>query len=64
VDEIAEATAYTAFAGIEAAAGFAEVGDGGELAVDWAGGVPAAVEGVAGFLGGIFVFKAGVDIAY
>lgn len=61
--EIAEAAPHAAFAAVEPAAGFAEVGDGGELAVDGAGGVPAAVEGVAGLLGGIFVLEARVDVA-
>ncbi len=63
MDEIAEPAADAAFAAVEAAAGFAEVGDGGQFAVDGAGGVPAGVEGVAGLLGGVFVFEAGVDVA-
>ena len=61
--EIAEAAADAALAAVEPAAGLAEVGDGRELAVDGAGGVPAAVEGVAGLLGGILVLEAGVDVA-
>ena len=61
--KVAEAAPDAAFAAVEPAAGFAEVGDGREFAVDGAGGVPAAVEGVAGLLGGIFVFEAGVDVA-
>lgn len=63
VDEVAKPAAHAAFAAVEPAAGFAEVGHGRELAVDGAGGVPAAVEGVAGGLGGVFVFEAGVDVA-
>lgn len=63
MDEIAEAAADAAFAAVEAAARFPEIGDGGEFAVDGAGGVPARVEGVAGLLGGIFVFEARVDVA-
>ena len=63
MDEIAEATPDTAFPAIEPATCFPEVRDGGELAVYGAGGVPAAVEGVAGGLGRVFVFEAGVDVA-
>lgn len=63
MDKIAEPAANAAFAAIEPAASFAKIGDGGEFAVDGAGGVPARVEGVAGLLGGIFVFEAGVDVA-
>lgn len=61
--EIAEAAPHAPFAAVEPAARFAEVGDGGELAVDGARGVPARVEGVAGFLGGVFVFEACIDVA-
>ena len=63
MDEVAEAAADAALAAVEPAAGFAEVGHGRELAVDGAGGVPAAVEGVAGLLGRVFVFEARVDVA-
>lgn len=63
MDEIAKATTDTPFAAVEAAAGFAEIGHGREFAVDGAGGVPAAVEGVARGLGRIFVFEARVDVA-
>jgi len=62
VDEIAEATSYTAFPAIEPAACFAEVGYWRQLAVDWTRGVPAGVERVAGFLRRVFVFEAGVDV--
>ena len=61
--EIAEAGALTTFAAVEPTARFAEVGHRAEFAVYGAGGVPAGVEGVAGLLGGIFVFEAGVDVA-
>ena len=64
MDEVAEAPAHAALSRVEAAAGFAEVGDGAQLAVDGTAGVPAGVELVAGFLGGFFVFEAGVDVAY
>jgi hypothetical protein len=50
MDEIAEAASHTSFPAIQSAAGLAEIGDGRELAVDGAGGVPARVERVAGFL--------------
>ncbi len=61
--EITKAASHTAFATIQSTTRFAEIGDGRELAVDGAGGVPAGVEGVAGFLGGVFVFEARVDVA-
>ena len=41
MNKIAEAAAHAPFAAVEPAARFAEVGDGGELAVDGARGVPA-----------------------
>ena len=63
VDEVAEPTADAALAAVETAAGFAEVGHGGEFAVDRAAGVPARVEGVACFLRVFFVFESDVDIA-
>lgn len=63
VYEVAEATPHAAFAAVEPAASFPEVGDGGQLAVDGPRGVPAAVEGVAGLLGRVFVFEARVDVA-
>ena len=61
--EIAKAPPYTPFPAIEATAGFAEIGDWGKFAVDGPGGVPARVELVAGFLRGVFIFEAGVDVA-
>lgn len=63
VDEIAKAAADAALARVEAAAGLAKVGDGAELAVDGAAGVPARVELVAGLLGRVLVLEAGVDVA-
>lgn len=63
VDEIAEAAADAALARVKAAAGLAEVCNGAELAVYGARGVPAAVEGVGGDLGAVFVFESGVDVA-
>ena len=63
MDEIAEPAPHASFPAVEAATGFSEIGDGGQLAVDGARGVPAAVKGVAGLLGRVFVFEAGVDVA-
>ncbi len=63
MNKIAESAPHTSFPTVEAATRFSEIGDGGELAVDGARGVPAAVEGVAGLLGRVFVFEARVDIA-
>jgi hypothetical protein len=63
MDEVAEAAAHAALAAVEAAAGFSEIGHGGQLAVDGAAGVPARVEGVAGFLRVFFVLEAHVDVA-
>lgn len=63
MNEIAEPAPHAAFAAVEPAAGFAEVGHGREFAVDRAGGVPATVECVAGGLRRVFVFEAGVDVA-
>lgn len=63
MNEIAEPAADAALAGVEPAAGFAEVGDGREFAVDGAGGVPSAVQRVAGCLRRVFVFETGVDVA-
>lgn len=63
MDEVAEAAPHAAFPAVEPAARFSEVRHGGEFAVYGAGGVPAGVEGVAGGLGGVLVFEAGVDVA-
>jgi len=61
--EIAKASSHTAFTGVQSAACFAKVGDGGQLAVDGARGVPARVECVAGFLRRVFVFEARINVA-
>jgi hypothetical protein len=61
--EVAEAAAHATLAAVETAAGLAEVGDRGELAVDGAAGVPARVQGIAGFLGVVFIFEARVYVA-
>jgi hypothetical protein len=63
MNEVAETAADAALATIKAAAGFAEVGDGGELAVDGAAGIPARVERVTGFLRVFLVLEAHVDVA-
>lgn len=63
MDEVAEAAADAALAAVQSAAGLAEVRYRRELAVDGPRGVPARVEGIAGFLGGIFVLEACVDVA-
>lgn len=63
MDEIAEAAPHAPFPAVEPAAGLAEIGHGGELAVDGAGGVPARVERVAGLLRRVLVFEARVDVA-
>ena len=48
--KVAEAAAHASLAAIKTTAGFAEIGDGTEFAVDWAASVPARVERVACFL--------------
>lgn len=63
VNEVAEAAADAALAAVEATARFSEIGDGRQLAVDGATGVPARVERVAGFLRVFFVLEAHVDVA-
>ncbi len=60
--EITKSASDASFPRIQPAAGFTEIGDGRELAVDGASGVPAGIEGVAGFLSRVFVFEARVDI--
>jgi hypothetical protein len=64
MDEVAEAAAHAALAAIKATTCFAEIGDGGQLAVYGAAGIPAGVQRVARFLGVFFVFEAYVDVAY
>ena len=61
--EVAETAANAALARVQATAGLAEVGDGGEFAVDGAAGVPARVERVACLLGVLLVLEAHVDVA-
>jgi len=63
MNEIAKSTSDTAFSAIQPTAGFAEIGDRRELAVDRACGVPAGVEGIAGFLRRVFILEARVDVA-
>ena len=63
MNKITETTSYTSLPAVKTTTGFSEIRDGREFAVDWSGGVPARVECVAGFLGGIFIFKTGVDVA-
>jgi len=63
VDEIAESSSHASFATIQSTAGFPEIGDWAEFTVDGAGGVPAGVEGVAGFLSTVFVLETRVDVA-
>jgi hypothetical protein len=63
MDEIAKAAADATLTAIEPTTGLAEIGDGREFAVDGAAGVPAAVEGVTGFLAVFFVLEAYVDVA-
>jgi len=63
MDEVAEAGADAALAGIEAAAGLADVGDGAELAVDGAASVPARVERVRRLLRAVLVLEPRVHVA-
>jgi hypothetical protein len=63
MNEVTETASNAALSTIEPTTGFAEIRNGGELAVDGPGGVPAGIERVAGFLGRIFVFEARVDVA-
>lgn len=63
VDEVAEAATDASFARVEAAARLAEVGHGGQLAVDGAPGVPAGVERVACLLRILLILEAHVHVA-
>jgi hypothetical protein len=63
MNEITEAAADTALAAIESTTRFAEIGDGGEFAVDGATSIPTTIEGIACFLCVLFVFEAHVDVA-
>ena len=62
MDEVAEAATDAALARIEPTAGFAEVRDGAEFAVYGPRGVPPVVELLAGFLGGLLVLEARIDV--
>jgi hypothetical protein len=61
--EITKTPSNTPLPTIQSTTGFAEIRHGRELAVDRAGGVPTGIEGVAGFLRAVFVFKACIDVA-
>lgn len=63
MNEVAETAADAPLTAVKATTGLTEVGDGAELAVDGAGGVPAGVEVVAGPLGGILVLEPRVHVA-
>ena len=63
MDEVAESPPDTALPAIQPTTRLSEICHWGQFAVDGPGGVPAGVEGVAGRLGGVFVFEARVDIA-
>lgn len=61
--EIAEPSSLASFSRIQPTARFSEVCDGRKFAVYRSSSVPSLVELIAGLLGVLFVFKAGVDIA-
>lgn len=63
MNKVAEPATNTTLAAIQPATRFAEIGNGGKLAVYRAAGVPTRVEGVTGGLGVFFVFEAHVDVA-
>lgn len=63
VDEVAEAAAHTALAAVQPAAGLAEIGDGRQLAVDGARGVPARVQRIACLLRAVFVLESRVHVS-
>lgn len=63
MDEVAEAAAHTTLAAVEPTARLAEVGDGTQLAVDWARSIPSRIEVIAGFLGGLLVLESRVHVA-
>lgn len=62
MNKIAEAAAYTALAAVKTTACFAEICNGREFAVDGATSIPAAVQGVAGFLRVLLILEADVDV--
>ena len=61
--EIAKPTPHASLPAVQSTTRFSEIGHGAEFAIDRPRGVPARVECVAGFLRGIFVFEARVDVA-
>lgn len=63
MNKIAEATSNTALATIQSTACLAEIGDRGELAVDWPRRIPAGIQRITRFLRGVFVFESCVDVA-
>lgn len=63
MNEIAKATAHTALAAVESTTRFAEIGNGREFAVDRATSVPTTIEGIASFLGVLFVLETYIDVA-
>ena len=60
--KIAKPTPHTSFPTVQPTTRFSEIRHGTEFAVDRSRGVPARVECVAGFLRGILVFEACVDV--
>jgi len=62
VDEVTESATNATLAAVETTTGFAEVGDGTQLAVDGPRGIPAAVEVVASLLRTVLVLEARVHI--
>ena len=63
MNEIAEAAPHTSLATVESATRLPEIRHGAQLAVDRTGGIPAAVQRIAGLLRAVLVLEARVDIA-
>lgn len=63
MNKVTKAAAHATFATVETTARLAEVGDGAELAVDGPGGVPAAIQIIAGLLRRLLVLEARIDVA-
>lgn len=61
--EIAKPPPHASFPAIQPTTRFSEIRHGTEFAVDGPRGVPARVECVTGFLRGVFVLEARVDVA-
>lgn len=61
--EIAEPASHATFATVKATARFPEIRHGAQLAVDWARGIPAAIQVVASLLRRLLVLEARVDVA-